>query len=406
MKVEKDPEKIDELLTRTVSGILPSSKELRELLLSGKRLRVYLGLDATGSEIHLGHMIPLSVLEQFRLLGHEAIVLFGDFTAQIGDPADKNAVRKVLTKDQVEENLKTWEAQVGEIVSFDDPKNPAIIKRNSEWLSKLSFDELITIASQFTVQHMIERDMFEKRLTEGKPIFLHEFFYPLMQGYDSVMLHADIEIGGSDQLFNMLAGRTLVRIFEKKEKFVITTPLISHPHTGKKLMSKSEGDYISITEDARNMYGKIMALPDEVIIPLFTHITTTPLSVIEKMKSELSGGKNPRDIKHILAHEVVARIHGPEKAGEAQESFITSFQKKGVPDEIPEISVQQGARLGDVLCDSGLVGSKSEFRRLILGNAIREVPGDRVVLSEYAIISQDIVLRVGKHRFIKVKVVS
>src|ERR1035437_3298275 len=232
-----DASKIDEILSRSVSAIYPSTDEFRKALLSGKRLRIYLGADATGSQLHIGHATNLIILERLRKLGHEIIVLFGDFTAMIGDPTDKRATRVQLTEEQVKKNIKSWETQVGKVIDFKDKTNPARFVKNSTWLSKLNFKDLIKLASNFTVQQMIERDMFEKRLNENKPIYLHEFFYPLMQGYDSVALDVDVEVGGNDQTFNMLAGRTLQKIYNNKNKFVIVTTLLVNPKTNKKLMN-------------------------------------------------------------------------------------------------------------------------------------------------------------------------
>ncbi|MCD8528019.1 MAG: tyrosine--tRNA ligase [Candidatus Pacebacteria bacterium] len=241
MNIITDEQLIDELLTRSVQVILPTRETLKEQLMSGKRMRIYIGTDATGSSLHLGHATNYMVLERFRKLGHEVIFLIGDFTSRIGDPTDKMAARVPLTREQVIENTQTWLNQVRPIINFDDPTNPVTIKYNHDWLSKLSFEDVIDISSHFTVQYMLERDMFQKRIAEQKPIHLHEFFYPLMQGYDSVVMDVDIELCGNDQMFNALAGRHLQKRINNKEKFVFITTLLENPKTKEKMMSKSLG---------------------------------------------------------------------------------------------------------------------------------------------------------------------
>src|SRR6266403_2544048 len=232
-------EKIEEVLTRSIDTVYPSKEVVLKALSSGKPLRIYMGIDPTATYVHLGHSTNYIILKRFHELGHKIIVLIGDFTAMIGDPSDKSAARKKLTKEDVENNLKTFKEQIGKILDFSNKENPIEFRFNSEWLAKLTFEDSVALASHFTVQQMIERDTFEKRLKDQKPLYVHEFFYPLMQGYDSVALEADIEIGGTDQTFNMLAGRTLVKTYKQREKFVISTTLLENPVTGEKLMSKS-----------------------------------------------------------------------------------------------------------------------------------------------------------------------
>jgi tyrosyl-tRNA synthetase len=270
MKINTDPKIIEELLTRSVVNILPTKELFKDLLLGGKRLRIYSGADATGSKLHLGHSTNFMILEKFRQLGHEVIILFGDFTAKIGDPSGKDTTRKPLTDSDVKKNLKTWEKQISKIIKIGHFDNGAKIVRNSDWLSKMSFVDVVKLASNFTVQQMIERDMFQKRIEDKKPIYLHEFFYPLMQGHDSVVLDVDVEIGGNDQTFNMLTGRTLQKIARNKEKFVIPTTLLINPKTGKKLMNKSEGSAVWLDDEPKEMFGKIMSLADEAIVSMFT----------------------------------------------------------------------------------------------------------------------------------------
>jgi len=392
---------IDDILSRSVGAVLPSKDALKKELMSGRRLRVYAGADATGPELHLGHANNFILLEKLRKLGHEVIILFGDFTGMVGDPSGKDAARRQLTKAQVDEHIKGWKKQIGKIISFTDKRNPALIRKNSAWLSKLTFDKIIGIASQFTVQQMIERDMFERRLKGGKPICLHEFLYPLMQGYDSVAMDVDIEVGGSDQTFNMLAGRTLQRKFHAKEKFVIATTLLENPKTGKKLMSKSEGAYIALSDSPRDMFGKTMALPDEVMIQLFTDSTHVSLSEIEVIKKELDEGVNPRDIKLRLAETVAETYHGKKEAERAREQFVHTFSKKEVPEDIGEVTVSKDTALFEAVKEQ--VASKGEWRRLIGEGAVSEIGGEKITDSN-TLVERDMTLRIGKKRFLKIHI--
>jgi tyrosyl-tRNA synthetase len=394
---------IDEVLTRSISTILPTKEGLKTLLKSGKRLRVYIGADATGPDLHLGHSTNFILLERLRRLGHEVIVLFGDFTAMIGDPTDKTSARVKLSKEEVDANIKTWKSQIEKIVDFKDGKNPARLVKNSDWLSKLRFADIIEIASHFTVQHMIERDMFEKRIAEKKPVYLHEFFYPLMQGYDSAVLDVDIEIGGNDQLFNMLAGRILQKKINNHEKFVLATTLLTDPKTGKKLMSKSEGGYVSLQDAPSDMYGKIMALPDEALVQLFIDCTLLPMTEIHTIEENLKKGLNPRDVKARLAKEIVTMYHNADDAAAAEEHFINTFKKGGMSSESKEVYVKQGALLVDVLLLEGIVESKSEFRRLVAAGAVRALDTDQKITDEKATIQNAVDLKVGKQRFVKLR---
>ncbi len=396
MTISTDEKKIDELLKRSVAEVLPTRNDLKKQLMSGKRLRFYIGTDATGPQLHLGHSTNYILLEKFRQLGHEVIILFGDYTALIGDPTDKEAARKQQTPEDVAGHITNWKSQVEKIVNFTDPENPAKILRNSEWLSKLSFEELIGIASSFTVQHMLERDMFEKRIDAGKPVYLHEFFYPLMQGYDSVAMDVDVEVGGTDQTFNMLAGRTLQKKYNNKEKFVISTTLLENPLTGKKLMSKSEGDYIALNDTPQDMFGKVMALPDQVLRAMFIDTTLLPNEQIEKIM-ELT----PRDAKFRLGVEIVTMYHGPDEAEKAHVSWTSTFKEGGVPKDIQEVTMQRGSTISEALVSLG--ESNSELRRLITGGAVKEVGGDVEVFTDPKTqLTRSMVVRIGKHRFLKI----
>lgn len=303
---------IDELLTRSIATILPSKQKLKEELMSGRRLKVYIGADATGPALHIGHGTNYMILERFRRLGHEVYILIGDFTAMIGDPTDKMASRQKLTSEQVERNVRTWLDQISHILNFQDPENRPRVVYNSEWLGKLLLSDVLDISGHFTVQRMLERDMFQKRLKEKKAIWLHEFFYPLMQGYDSVALDVDIELCGTDQTFNALAGRDLQRDYRKKEKFVMTTTLLENPITKEKMMSKSLGTGVYLDETAESIYEKILRQADENIIQLFIDCTYVPMEDIGKIKKDLESQPQEADrYKRMLASEIT-RIYHPD----------------------------------------------------------------------------------------------
>jgi tyrosyl-tRNA synthetase len=405
-KIIIDPKKIDEIVSRSIAEILPSKNGFKSLLLSGKKFRIYVGADATASQLHLGNATNFIILERLRRLGHEVIVLFGDFTAMIGDPTDKNATRKPLTKDQVDKNIETWKEQLSPIIDFNDKNNPAKIARNSEWLSKLNFAEISKLMSYFTVQRIMERDMFEKRMKEKKPILIQEFLYPIMQGYDSVHLDVDVEIGGTDQTFNMLAGRTLQRKIHNKEKFVISTTLLENPVTGKKLMSKSEGNFIGLNDLPQDMFGKIMSLPDETIVQMFVDCTFVEMSEIEKMETELKNNQlNPKDAKMNLAFEICKIYHGEEEAKSAQNYFENVFSKNKLNEaEISELELASGKYiLKDLLVELKLVASKSESSRLIEQKAV-EINGElKIDPRELIEIRGGEIVKVGKYRLAKIK---
>lgn len=402
--IDTSQQSIGNILDRSIATILPSKEEFVKALQSGKRLKMYVGADATGPTLHLGHATNFMLLEKFRQLGHEIVILFGDFTAMIGDPTDKDAARISLSKEQVEEHIKSWKEQVGKILKLEDSNNPVTILKNSEWLSKLNFADVVGIASNFTVQQMIERDMFERRLKDQKPIYLHEFFYPLMQGYDSVAIDVDVEVGGTDQTFNMLAGRTLQRKYNNKDKFVIATTLLENPKTGKKLMSKSEGGFIGLSDSAQEMYGKTMALADEAVIQVFVDCTYIPLEEIEQIKKELTSGANPRDSKMRLARELVTLYHDADKAKAAEENFVNTFAKGGVPDEVETVETESGKLLVDIMVEKNIVASKSEWRRLIDEGAVSIVESEEKITDPFAKAEKSDVYKIGKRRFIKIEV--
>ena len=401
-KVITDEKRIDEILNRgTIVEILPDKKEFKKLLLSGKRLRFYIGFDATSPTLHLSHAKNFMLLEKFRQLGHEVIVLFGDFTAQIGDPSDKDSTRKQLTKKEVDANVKKWKSQIKPLMGFDDKKNPPKIMYNSKWLSKMQLRDFLGIAANFTVQQIIERDMFQRRLKNKKPIYLHEFIYPLMQGYDSVVMDVDVELCGTDQIFNALVGRELLKKFKNKEKFVVAVTLMENPKTGE-LMSKSKGIGVFLDASYKDMFGQIMAQPDEMIEILFVNCTNLPLKEIKKILKTSS----PKDAKQRLAYEITKIFHGEKKAKQAEEEFVRVFSKKEMPQDIKEYKLKKGEyMLFDLLFKLKLASSKSEAKRLIKQGGVKI--NDESITNEMSKITpkDGDVIRVGKRKFAKIKLV-
>lgn len=390
------PPDTDQLLSRGVQDVIVRA-DLEKLLNSGKKLRVYLGIDPTSTRITLGNAVPLRKLRDFQNLGHEVIFLVGSFTALIGDTSDKDAMRKVMTQDEIESNFKTYKQQAAKILDFSKAK----IMYNGDWLSKLKFADIIKLAQNFTVQQMIERDMYQKRLADKKPIGLHEFLYPLMQGYDSVHLEVDVEIGGNDQLFNMLAGRTLLKIYKNKDKHVITTPLIAGLD-GRK-MSKSYGNTVDLTDEPNDMFGKIMSLKDDLIIKYFELCTDVPLDEISAVAESLKAGANPRDAKARLGREIVALYHGEKAAARAEQEFTAVFQKHEKPADMPTRKIENRKwKIDDLLSELGLVSSKSEARRLVEQGGVRV---DDKVLSDWkavVAVKKGMVVQVGKRKFVKI----
>ncbi|MCF6277120.1 MAG: tyrosine--tRNA ligase [Candidatus Magasanikbacteria bacterium] len=399
MEINTDAQKIEEILTRSVDTIYPTKEKFEDLLKSGKQLRIYTGIDATADYVHLGHSTNYIMLKRLHELGHKIIVLVGDFTAMVGDPTDKTSARVQLTKEQVLENSKTFKEQIGKILDFENTENPIEFKFNSEWLEKMSFKDVVELASHFTVQQMLERDSFEKRIEDSKPLYVHEFFYPLMQGYDSVELEVDVEIGGTDQTFNMLAGRTLLRQYKNKEKIVVTGTLLENPVTGEKLMSKSLGTGIGLNEEPNEIFGKVMALPDEAIAQCFEGCTYLPMSEIETIKQQMKNGENPRDFKMQLAETIVKMYYGDSEAGNAKEYFINTFAKKQTPEQIPELKPTEN-NIIVVLLEAGFVKSSSDARRAIEQGGVR-VNEEKIDDFKYEVKIGDIIQK-GKRFFVKI----
>ncbi len=399
MSINTDNDAIQNLLTRGVENIYPSFEFLEARLKDGKQLTLYLGIDPTGPDLHLGHAIPLRKMAEFQKLGHKLILLIGDFTGMIGDPTDKSATRVRQTREQVLTNAKNYVAQASKIISFEG-ENPAELKYNSDWLAKLGFSEIVELASNFTVQQMLERDMFEKRIAEGKPVHLHEFLYPLMQAYDSVAMNVDGEIGGNDQTFNMLAGRDLMKAVQHKEKFVITSKLLVDP-TGKK-MGKSEGNMITLSDSPDDMFGKVMSWTDGMIIPGFEILTDLPNGEIKEMKIAMGDGVNPRDFKVALAKAVVSEYFDREEAEAATDRFNNLFQDHGVPEDVPEMKLEHAMSIVDALVATKLAQSKGDARRLMDGGGVKV---NEEVVSDYEFVvdpATNPLLQKGKRHFVKI----
>ncbi len=400
MKIDTDPQKIEEILERgTIVDILPTQDGFRSKLLSGKKLRFYIGFDATAPTLHLSHAKNLILLEKFRKLGHEVIILFGDFTARIGDPSGNTSARKQLSRKEVMGNVKKWKKLIRPLMGFGEWVNPPKIKYNHTWLSKLNFEDIINLASNFTVQQMIERDMFQKRITEQKPIHLHEFLYPLMQGYDSVAMDVDVEMCGTDQIFNALTGRTLLKKLKNKDKYVVAVTLMENPKTGE-LMSKSKGTGVFLDASPEDMYGQIMAQPDEMIRILFVNNTYLSLAEINNIMRDL----NPKDSKMRLAYEITKIFYGKEDADKAVKSFIKTFKEGGLPENLDEIIVEAGELLSEISVRSSLVKSKGEFRRLVLEGAVNNQKTEEKIIDPNWQVKEDSIFKIGKRRFLKVVV--
>ncbi len=381
-----------ELLTRAVSNIYPNTESFKKALESGKKLKIYFGIDPTGPDLHLGHAVPMMKLRELQDLDHEVILLIGDFTAMIGDPTDKTATRVKLSAEQVRENCRNYLGQAWKIL--DEKKTE--VKYNSEWLSKLNFAEVLELASNLTVPQLLKREMFQKRLDEGKELFLHELLYPVMQGYDSVALDVDAEIGGNDQTFNMLVGRDLMKSVRSKEKFVLATKLLAAP--GEAKMSKTEGNMITLADNPSEMYGKVMSWSDALLPLGFELCTRVASGEIEEI---LAG--HPRDAKMRLAREIVSLYHGTSAAEQAEQGFIKTFQKGEEPEQWENITGKKGEKLAEVLLRASAVESKSAWRRLVDEKAVHLWPEGELSDPD-ATLEQELKLKIGKKRFIQIKI--
>ncbi len=436
--ISNDQHKIQELLTRGVENIFPNPDFLEKELKSGRQLTLYTGYDPTAPTLHIGNGITLLKLRQFQDLGHKIIILIGDFTGMIGDPTDKSAVRKRLTREEVLENCKKYQDQAASVLKFDG-ENPAEIKFNSEWLGKMNFGAVLELAAHFTVQQILKRDMFEKRFfgeiwcvncnknillpldwkigdpnprckvcensidptsfkpVGTQPIYLHEFLYPLMQGYDSVVMDVDGEVGGNDQTFNMLAGRTLMKEIKGKEKFVLTIKLLADEH-GKK-MGKTEGNMVAFSDTPEDMFGKVMTWTDGMIVSAFELCTRLPIDEIVAIKKSLDAGANPRDAKLQLAFAITETFLGTKAAEQGRDNFAKVIQNKERPDEIPGLQ-PTAYDVVTILVEAGFVKSKSEAKREIDGGGIK-VNDEKIMDYEMVAKSGDVIQK-GKRFFVKV----
>jgi tyrosyl-tRNA synthetase len=390
---------VKQIVNHNVVEII-EKKSLEKKLSSGKKLRVKLGFDPTRPDIHLGHVITLDKLREFQELGHKVIFLIGDYTARIGDPSGKSKTRPALTDEEIEKNSKTYFEQVGRIL---DTKK-AEIKYNSEWYKKMAVADFLKLLSKFSLSRIVERDDFEKRIKKGIDVGYHEGVYPIMQAYDSVKLKADIELGGTDQKYNLLAGRNLMKKMGQIPQDVITLPLLIGTD-GKKKMSKSLNNYIGITEEPNEMFGKIMSIRDEMMIDYFKLVTKLEDFEINEFERDLKLGENPKEIKERLAIEVVTRFHGKEAAEKARERFNLVFAKKLVPEEMPEIEWKLGTcnDLPQLLIDFKFVKSKSEAKRLVAGGGVK-IDSTTIEDIEAPICIHDgMIFQVGKRKFLRIK---
>ncbi|MBR9858089.1 MAG: tyrosine--tRNA ligase [Gammaproteobacteria bacterium] len=376
-------------------------EELVAKLKEGRPLRVKLGMDPTAPDIHLGHTVILNKLRQFQDLGHEVLLLIGDFTAQVGDPSGKNSTRPPLTPEQVADNAKTYAEQAFKVLDAEKTQ----IVYNSSWLGELGATGMIKLASKLTVARMLERDDFKKRYGSGQSIAIHEFMYPLLQGYDSVALKADVELGGTDQKFNLLMGRELQKDAGQSPQVVLTMPLLEGLD-GIKKMSKSAGNYIGVDEAPGEMFGKIMSLSDELMWRYFELLSRRSLDELAALKQEVLDGANPRDIKILLAKEIISRYHNEAAAEQAHQDFVQRFQKNAIPDDLPEVTLNAGAEgiaIANLLKDAGLVGSTSEALRMIKQGAVK-VDGDKLEDGKLVVQAGEAVYQVGKRKFARVTV--
>ncbi|MFC0560611.1 tyrosine--tRNA ligase [Halalkalibacter alkalisediminis] len=394
-----------EIYRQGVQDIIPMEEleqKVAKSVLENRPLKIKLGLDPSAPDVHLGHTVVLKKMKQFQENGHMIQLLIGDFTGKIGDPTGKSVARKPLTDKEVKYNAKTYFEQFGKVVDMDKVE----LHYNSEWLSKLSFEEVIQLAGKITVARLMERDDFEERMALGKPISLHEFFYPLMQGYDSVVLDCDIELGGTDQHFNVLMGRHFQEKLGKEKQVAILMPLLEGLD-GVEKMSKSKKNYIGIDESPQEMYGKAMSIPDELMNKYFDLITDFSPGQIETVKRELETGElHPRDAKMLLGKTIVRMYHGPAAAEKAEQHFVSVFQQGVIPEEIPEIEWQgeMEKTIIDLLVDLKLLNSKSEARRMIENRGVK-VNGTKVEdTSSRITITNDLIIQVGKRKFLKIKI--
>lgn len=398
MKSISTADEINELLTRGVDKIYPSKEALEKVLLSGKKLKLYQGFDPTGDKLHIGHMVGLRKLAQWQKLGHEVVFLIGDGTGQAGDPSGKTKkLEKFFTKDELRQNAIDYIKQAGKIVDFEG-ENKVTVLYNSEWLNKLTLVDILGILDNFSHSQLADRDLFKEREKKGEEVVMREFMYPVLQAYDSVAMNVDLEIGGSDQTFNMLCGRDLVKKMQHKEKFVLTTPLLTDSE-GRKI-GKTEGNVMGLTDSAEDLFGKIMSLSDDVIVKALEYLSDVPLEEITGIEKSIKGGENPMVYKKRLAVEVVSQTHSKKDAEEAEANFSKTFQKGEVPDNVPEVEGE--GLLTQILLREKFLDSNSEIHRLFRAGAVTDISENKK-MAETDSVQKGHVYKIGKHRFIKIK---
>jgi len=393
-------DKIDELLTRRVEKIYPSPKALEKVLRSGKKIKLYLGIDPTATRLHLGHTVGLRKLMEFAELGHQTILLFGTGTVLVGDPSLREKGRKLISEKEIEKNIKTWKKQVQPIIDFKKVK----IQYNGDWLTKLGLKEIIEIGSKISSVQLFKRKSFTKRIKRGDTVWYHETLYPLLQGYDSVQMNVDLEIGGTDQTFNMLIGRELQKKFNNKEKYVLSFPMVDgtdgHP------MSKTRGNCIWLTDNSKDVYGKIMSIADKQIGDYFEFFTQTPIKEVKTIKQTVEKqSQNPIKFKKQLAFEITKQLHGQKKAQQAQEEFEKVFQKGKKPSQIKTIDLadtKNNWKLSDLLVKTNLTSSKSQAKRLIKQGAV-EINDKKILKNKKIKINGGEIIKTGKRKIIKIK---
>ncbi len=399
-------DQIEELLTRGVDKIYPSKGELEKVLRSGKKLKLYQGFDPSGIQLHIGHMVGLRKLRQWQDVGHQVIFLIGDGTGQAGDPSGKTRTReKFLTRDELRRNAKDYIMQTGKIVRFEG-KNAVEILYNGDWLNKLTLTDVLNIAGYFSLQQLEERELFEERKKQGQSINFREFLYPLLQAYDSVVMKVDLELGGTDQTFNMLAGRHLVRAMQDREKFVMTTPLLTDSRGIK--IGKTEGNVIALTDKPTSLYGKIMALPDDIVVKGFEYLTDIPNEEIGHIEKAITKGENPLSHKKRLAFEIVKQLNSEKLAREAQSEFEKTVQKQELPSDIPiyQYTSAREVDIVDLLVQTKLASSRSYAKRLVEQGGV-EIDNLTINNQQSTInVKNGMIIRVGKRKFIRIKMSS
>lgn len=390
MAVITDPDRVDAVLSRGVSEVIDADN-LRARMCSGEQLRIKLGIDPTSPDIHIGRAIPILKLRDFQELGHQIVLIVGDFTSVIGDTSDKDSERPMLDRDVIEKNKEHYYEQAAKILDMDAVE----FRHNSEWLEELTYREIGEQADQFSVADFIARDNIRRRLDAGSRVSLREVLYPLMQGYDSVAISADVEIGGTDQRFNLLAGRTLQPYYDQKPQDIVMNPLING--TDGRKMSSSWGNTINLRATSEDMYGKVMRMADSEIVTYFTVCTRVSMDEVLEIEQELAGGVNPRDHKMRLAREIVSIYHSPAAAKEAEDVFVNTFQNKQVPDDVPEVQPDYKTEL----VAAGIVASKSELNRLLSAGSVRNTETDEKLSELPESVPAPLVIKIGKRRFVR-----